>query len=213
MVGHDMKDEMPKWRMALFSYIIRFYSKLGFNLVWNTFDVSQKAGDDIYHEYLGPNWRKELEEHDKVIPTIVQNHVVNPDIWLTLSSKWMPSFVAKSDTKKSIVAKQAEALQCLFIDRPKGKDAKLETNGALEAIKERQHAIQDGRYKPLIIFPEGTTTNGNFLIRFKRGAFVSLLPVQPLVNRYYGFPGVPSQGCFSATLAAFYLCWFNLYTV
>lgn len=32
---------------------------------------------------------------------------------------------------------------------------------------------------PLIIFPEGTLTNGKCLLKFKRGAFDSYLPVKP----------------------------------
>jgi len=34
---------------------------------------------------------------------------------------------------------------------------------------------------PLLVFPEGTTTSGTHLIRFKRGAFSSLLPIKPFL--------------------------------
>lgn len=34
---------------------------------------------------------------------------------------------------------------------------------------------------PLLIFPEGTTTSGKHLIKFKRGAFDSLLPIKPYI--------------------------------
>ena len=34
---------------------------------------------------------------------------------------------------------------------------------------------------PLLVFPEGTTTSGTHLIKFKRGAFHSLLPVKPFI--------------------------------
>lgn len=37
---------------------------------------------------------------------------------------------------------------------------------------------------PLVIFPEGTTTNGNDIIPFKLGAFESLTPVMPVVLLY-----------------------------
>jgi lysophosphatidylcholine acyltransferase/lyso-PAF acetyltransferase len=33
----------------------------------------------------------------------------------------------------------------------------------------------------LLIFPEGTTTSGRHLIKFKRGAFDSLLPIKPYI--------------------------------
>lgn len=37
---------------------------------------------------------------------------------------------------------------------------------------------------PLCIFPEGTMTNGKDLLEFKRGAFLSLLPVQPTILKH-----------------------------
>ncbi|KAL7068165.1 acyltransferase domain-containing protein [Cryptosporidium serpentis] len=37
---------------------------------------------------------------------------------------------------------------------------------------------------PLVIFPEGTTSNGSDIIPFKVGAFESLLPIQPVVLLY-----------------------------
>ena len=41
---------------------------------------------------------------------------------------------------------------------------------------------QKGECGPLQVFPEGCTTNGKYLIQFKKGAFASLKPVKPLIN-------------------------------
>jgi lysophosphatidylcholine acyltransferase/lyso-PAF acetyltransferase len=41
-----------------------------------------------------------------------------------------------------------------------------------------------GQYPPICIFPEGGTTNGKYLMQFKRGAFASLRAVKPVVLRY-----------------------------
>ena len=38
---------------------------------------------------------------------------------------------------------------------------------------------------PLLIYPEGCTTNNTSLIQFKKGAFASLLSVQPIAMKYY----------------------------
>ena len=38
---------------------------------------------------------------------------------------------------------------------------------------------------PLNIYPEGATTNGDYLIEFKKGAFFGLNSVQPLAYKYY----------------------------
>jgi len=39
-------------------------------------------------------------------------------------------------------------------------------------------------YSPLAIYPEGGTTNGKYLIQFKRGAFTSLRAVKPIILKY-----------------------------
>ena len=44
---------------------------------------------------------------------------------------------------------------------------------------ERQKLAVEGKANPIILFPEGATTNGKSMLEFKRGAFLSLLPVQP----------------------------------
>ncbi|XP_043101061.1 lysophospholipid acyltransferase LPCAT4-like [Puntigrus tetrazona] len=40
----------------------------------------------------------------------------------------------------------------------------------------------------MLMFPEGTTTNGRALIKFKPGAFLAGVPVQPVLLRYPGEP-------------------------
>lgn len=35
---------------------------------------------------------------------------------------------------------------------------------------------------PFLIYPEGSTSNGKYLMSFRKGAFASLLPVQPITS-------------------------------
>jgi lysophosphatidylcholine acyltransferase/lyso-PAF acetyltransferase len=39
-------------------------------------------------------------------------------------------------------------------------------------------------FPSVLLFPEGTTTNGRSLISFKLGAFAPGFPIQPVVIRY-----------------------------
>ena len=39
---------------------------------------------------------------------------------------------------------------------------------------------------PLGIFPEGTATNGVNLLPFKKGAFISLTPIKPVIIKFTG---------------------------
>ena len=49
-------------------------------------------------------------------------------------------------------------------------------------------------YDPIIIFPEGGTTNGRYLINFKRGAFLGLRAVFPKVHIQHSMFQQPSSG-------------------
>lgn len=57
----------------------------------------------------------------------------------------------------------------------------------MEIVVDRQKEILQGKSKrsPLIIFPEGSTSNNTHIIKFKRGAFESLFPVIPLTIKYH----------------------------
>jgi len=42
--------------------------------------------------------------------------------------------------------------------------------------------MEGKKLTPVAIYPEGSTTNGDYLISFKNGAFISCLPVQPMIT-------------------------------
>jgi lysophosphatidylcholine acyltransferase/lyso-PAF acetyltransferase len=44
---------------------------------------------------------------------------------------------------------------------------------------------EQGKTPPILIYPEGATTNGEALVYFNKGAFASLRPVQPIVLKYW----------------------------
>ena len=59
----------------------------------------------------------------------------------------------------------------MFVDRETGKDKR----SILDKIIKRQELAESNTdIEPLIIFPEGGTTNGTVIITFKKGAFVGL---------------------------------------
>ncbi|XP_047954971.1 lysophospholipid acyltransferase LPEAT1-like isoform X3 [Salvia hispanica] len=91
---------------------------------------------------------------------IISNHVSYIDILYHMSSSF-PSFVAKRELKSS--------------------DFKGVSGIVTERIRE---AYQDEFAPRMIIFPEGTTTNGDYLLPFKTGVFLAKAPVQPVILRY-----------------------------
>ena len=91
------------------------------------------------------------------------------------SYRWLPSFVAKRDIQNMpLIGWFAEILNSVFVDRHADAKTKAEYKARIEDIAE------DAKAPPVLIFPEGTCTNGKSLITFKRGGFepgVKLLPV------------------------------------
>lgn len=49
---------------------------------------------------------------------------------------------------------------------------------------EAVHAEEGPHRRPILLFPEGTTTNGDYLLPFRTGAFIAGVPVQPTILKY-----------------------------
>ncbi|KAJ0396835.1 hypothetical protein ATCC90586_005036 [Pythium insidiosum] len=58
------------------------------------------------------------------------------------------------------------------------------SDGRRRALQDINDHLADPTYPPLLIFPEGTTSNQDYLTKFKVGSFASALPCQPVVIRY-----------------------------
>jgi lysophosphatidylcholine acyltransferase/lyso-PAF acetyltransferase len=55
----------------------------------------------------------------------------------------------------------------------------------MQTINEiKKRAAKDSSWPPVLLFPEGTTTNHSCLITFKPGGFIPGLPVQPVAVQY-----------------------------
>jgi len=61
----------------------------------------------------------------------------------------------------------------------------MDREKAMDCIVKRCDDIKNDKYfPPIIIFPEGATTNGTSVIEFKRGAFATLRPVKIFCLKY-----------------------------
>ncbi|KAJ7523925.1 hypothetical protein O6H91_18G069100 [Diphasiastrum complanatum] len=110
-------------------------------------------------------------------PIIVSNHISFVDPVYVFYSH-MPVIVsARENLSLPIVGVFLRALQIIPVDRTSS------TSRHNAGSQVRQRAI-DNRWPHIMLFPEGTTTNGKALISFKAGAFAPGLPVQPIVVQY-----------------------------
>ena len=113
---------------------------------------------------------------------IVSNHVSILDILVLLSMNCC--FVAKDEIKKLwVIGRVAELIGCIFVCR----DSPASRATAKQLIKDTllyNSSCSVGSQAQLVIFPEGTTTNGYGLIQFRRGAFESGVTIQPVRLEY-----------------------------
>lgn len=109
---------------------------------------------------------------------VISNHVSILDI-LFFGWSLFSSFVAKKGLQHSfIIAPSAKIMQCIFVDR----ESEEGRQDALGAIVRRQR--DKTMRPPLVIFAEGTTSNGRSLLPFKKGGFTSMTEVHPVVLVY-----------------------------
>lgn len=101
-------------------------------------------------------------------PIVISNHVSYMDMWVLLHIRELPGFLAKqSITKFPVVSTYSMINQCIYINR----DDQEQRENILKKILDRCKLVEEGKMRPLLIFPEGTTTNGRALMKFKKGAF------------------------------------------
>ena len=145
------------WAMALISY----WTCLGFGVVIKERGKRAKLSD---------------------APCVVANHGSACDIIVLLTKR--VSFVSMEGVKDLyFIGRVARALGCIFVSR----DSKESRSGAKQAIIDRLRGQMNGtcsEKNPLIVFPEGSTNNGHYLLEFRRGAFEPKTPVQPLRIEY-----------------------------
>ena len=154
------------------NFVTLIYKSLGVYILEKNLEEDEKVLS-VYRKYLGPNYDPKVLRFKYT--TVISNHVCWVDI-LYLMSKISSSFVAKESVKSvPLVGYIAEAYKTLYIDR-NSRDARKDI---IEKIEQRQNDIMRQRsLMPIIIFPEGTTSNGRNIIQFKKGAFYSLSPVK-----------------------------------
>uniref|UniRef100_A0A3N7FXF8 Phospholipid/glycerol acyltransferase domain-containing protein n=1 Tax=Populus trichocarpa TaxID=3694 RepID=A0A3N7FXF8_POPTR len=173
---------MGGWRRAVIVWCGRFLSRmLLFVLGFYWISVSYR---DIelpdQNKSSSQNEGKDQSEEPERLGAIISNHVSYLDILYHMSASF-PSFVAKrSVAKLPLVGLISKCLGCVYVQREsKSSDFKGVS--------------------------EGTTTNGDFLLPFKTGAFLATAPVRPVILRYPYQRFSPAWDSISGALHVFYL--------
>ncbi|GBG73651.1 hypothetical protein CBR_g16994 [Chara braunii] len=111
---------------------------------------------------------------------IVSNHVSWVDILYHMYA-FYPSFVAKESVAGiPLVGLISKCMGCIFVKREG-----VRVKGTSTLVLDRLISVQKNKHaQPMLLFPEGTTTNGEYLLPFKTGAFLAQSPVLPVLLRY-----------------------------
>ncbi len=106
---------------------------------------------------------------------VIGNHVGWMEVGYMFGT-YAPSFVAKSSIKNlPIFGSIAVANRTIFIDR-------FATNKGFSVTDQIVNRLKTGG--KVGMFPEGTTSNGTSILKFRTGAFVAGTPVVPMVFKY-----------------------------
>ena len=174
-------NNSPTKKTTCFQWVISFtiLSIFGFPvfLIFGLISIyKKKRGENIkliYEKYMG----KYDDNNDKSYACIISNHVGWIDIFYWCY-KLAPGFIAKKELGNIPIFGQIMSnLNCLLVDR-NDKQSRLK---ASEDLTTRIKMFYDKEtYVPILIYPEGTVTNGEYLLPFKPGCFNALLPIKPL---------------------------------
>ena len=160
-----------EWKIL--SHTISFWTKWLLRVNGMKVIKRQAQYEKVYKKYLGEDYSFDPNERYSLL---ISNHLGFYDIVLNMALN-SAGFLAKDEVKDYLlVGTIAQGINCLFVKREKEED-RMRTFAQLE---QRQKDFYEGRIlTPLLLFPEGTTTNGKYILKFKRGAFYHLLPIKP----------------------------------
>ncbi|KAL6603299.1 hypothetical protein ACP70R_043660 [Stipagrostis hirtigluma subsp. patula] len=133
---------------------------------------------------FGYHWirRKGRPAPRELAPIVVSNHIsyIEPIFFFY---ELFPTIVSsESHDALPFVGTIIRAMQVIYVDRFSPASRKAAVNEIKLMCFQRKAACNS--FPRVLLFPEGTTTNGRFLISFQHGAFIPGYPVQPVVVRY-----------------------------
>lgn len=163
------RDQRKKMKNA-----ISFWSWMF--LYMNGVIIKRKYPDykEVYKKYLGEDYDFNNDKYS----LLTSNHISFFEIVICMAL-YAPGFMAKKSVEDYlIIGPISSAINCLYVDRTNQKDKKK----VFDLLLSRQKSFYEEKiFSPLMMFPEGTCSCGRNILRFKKGAFYSLLPIKPQI--------------------------------
>lgn len=170
---HEMSNVR---RFLLFS--ISFYSRLimfvlGYYWIDEKYPENKKCC----------NYPTFLESNSKSAKICIANHVSFIDS-LYFLSRCIPRTIVIQANVIKLFGWCLNALSPIIVPVT-DKQRKKQLNSKISTVDTiHEYLINEQLKRPLIIFPEGGTKQSQYLLNFQIGAFIDLLPIQPLALKY-----------------------------
>jgi len=181
--GEPLDDQSKAWWWALTTWVypitqvIIFWFGGVLTVGWN----EQKISDffsDYDEKYSGPpKDRWNFKDPNGRAPLMVSNHIGHLDMMIYFLLEEVPSFVANAAIRTvPMIGNNCTIIQSIYFSRA----AEAEKNYVTEYIKTRinQVEVQKTNHPTMMVFAEGTTNNGEWIMEFKKGAFIDHRPIK-----------------------------------
>ncbi|OHS98870.1 Acyltransferase family protein [Tritrichomonas foetus] len=132
-----------------------------------------RIGFRILFFSFGAVWINVNGKIDPEARFVISNHVSLLDSYVILILRSVTFVIKKDYAKNNFLHTIFEIFDPLYVEKV--------NSGAQKGIIDS--ADDTSRY-PVLLFPEATTTNGEALLQFQKGAFLTPYKVQPMLIRY-----------------------------
>jgi 1-acyl-sn-glycerol-3-phosphate acyltransferase len=130
--------------------------------------------EEVYKKYLGDDYNFKEDKFS----LIICNHLGYYDVIANMALNGS-GFMAMTEMRNAPIGGDiAYQIGSIFVNRENPKNREE----SIHKLLQRQKDFYEGKnLYNIVIFPEGTATNNVYLTKFKKGAFLSLLPLKPII--------------------------------
>lgn len=182
-------SQMALWRRRLFRIAYNVVARLDMVLFgfWcrRRHYISEQEVHDLRMRYTD-GYDNILRRTDRPPFVIVSNHVSDIDTGILACEFGVFSTIAKSPVRHiPLIRSWCKKMEYLFFGGEVNEGVALVQIIRDRIARYKLSNAQNFRELPrLMVYSEGTVTNGRWLLHFHRGAFVAGEPVQPVLLRY-----------------------------
>ena len=130
--------------------------------------------EEIYKKYLGPDYNFKEEKYS----LLICNHIGFFDVVANMAINGSGFLAMEVVHSAPIGGDIATDMGSIFVERLSESSRKE----SFDVLMQRQKNFYEGKtVSKILVFPEGTTSNNRYMVKFKRGVFRCLLPLKPII--------------------------------